>query len=247
VAAFVAALLAYGAVAQIQRAADEVLQSLPGGPRCALEQWVPGDFVRLRPHFVYRMTRAEDVDGLLTALSDVLRRRGALVDGFAECVSSSDPDLAPAWGRWARLLREASGQATRRGLRYLLPDADSGSAAKRWMLLGRWLIRPVDAVDPGLWHRPDWCASLVMPLDTHIHRLALSLDWTRRRTADLQCAREVTAVLRRLDPGDPLRYDLALCHLGISGACAHRWEADICPRCPLAGRCQWTRSRRPAR
>ena len=32
-------------------------------------------------------------------------------------------------------------------------------------------------------------------------------------------AREITASLRALDPDDPVKYDFALCHLGMMGAC----------------------------
>ena len=32
-------------------------------------------------------------------------------------------------------------------------------------------------------------------------------------------ARDITASLRRLDPDDPVKYDFALCHLGMMNAC----------------------------
>ena len=38
---------------------------------------------------------------------------------------------------------------------------------------------------------------------------------------------EITSNLARLDPADPTRYDFALAHLGISGACRGRWVPDL--------------------
>ena len=32
-------------------------------------------------------------------------------------------------------------------------------------------------------------------------------------------AREITASLRAIDPDDPVKYDFALCHLGMQGLC----------------------------
>ena len=49
---------------------------------------------------------------------------------------------------------------------------------------------------------------------------------------------DVTDALRRLDEGDPLRYDFALAHLGISGRCPRRREPAICAECPLERICR---------
>ena len=58
-------------------------------------------------------------------------------------------------------------------------------------------------------------AKLVVPLDTHMHRIALALGITRRKAADMRTALEVTAAFRRISPDDPVRYDFALTRLGI--------------------------------
>jgi hypothetical protein len=48
---------------------------------------------------------------------------------------------------------------------------------------------------------------------------------------------EITDALRALDPLDPVRYDFALCHLGMMGACGwHANQGDT--RCPLRGLCR---------
>jgi hypothetical protein len=50
-------------------------------------------------------------------------------------------------------------------------------------------------------------------------------------------AAEVTASLRALDPVDPVRYDFALCHLGMMNACGFgKPQRDR--NCPLKGWCR---------
>ena len=58
-----------------------------------------------------------------------------------------------------------------------------------------------------------WSA-LVIPLDTHVARIAHHLGLTRRRDLTWRTAAEITSNLARMDPDDPVRFDFALCHLG---------------------------------
>jgi hypothetical protein len=51
-------------------------------------------------------------------------------------------------------------------------------------------------------------------------------------------AEDVTRSLRRLDPSDPVRYDFALCHLGIAGDGPKRRDPVKCRRCPIQAVCR---------
>jgi uncharacterized protein (TIGR02757 family) len=203
----------------------------------------PAGFLRPRRAFAwpgYRLSRPEDIQRLATATARVCARHGGLWEAFA-----------PGWTRggsvWeglaslrAALCRAAGAppESLPRGLRHLLPDPAGGSCAKRWMLFLRWMARPDDGTDLGLWPAlPP--AALIVPLDRHIGRFARRFGWTRRRADDRRTAEEITAALRRLDPVDPLRYDFALCHLGIDGRCPGP-GAGRCAGCPLEGLCPGT-------
>ena len=122
-----------------------------------------------------------------------------------------------------------------RGLSHLVPDPAKGSASKRLFLYLRWMIRKDDGVDLGLW--PIDPSLLVIPVDTHIHRIARNLGLTRRSDASLRTAVEITAALRRLDPKDPVRYDFALCHMGVSRECPSRRDEEKCARCVVQSVC----------
>ena len=81
-------------------------------------------------------------------------------------------------------------------------------------MLLRWMVRNENP-DVGLWQLPE--SKLIIPLDTHIHRIAKHLRLTHRKDASWRTAVEITANLRRVDSDDPIQYDFVLAHLGISG------------------------------
>ena len=98
------------------------------------------------------------------------------------------------------------------------------------------MVRGPDLVDLGVW-RSVAPAQLMMPVDTHIARIARWLGLTHRRTISWAMAEEVTASLRLLDPTDPVKYDFALCHWGMSGACPVVPVRENCLACPLGPVC----------
>ncbi len=234
-AALLAALYAYGHV----RSMGAFLEGLFGllGPR-------PARVLREGPHPpvpAYRFQTSADGRALLHGVGRLLRRHGTLEAAFA--AGAGDPE--ERLEAFARSLREACGRDSA-GLRHLLPLPSSGSACKRWRLFLRWVVRPDDGVDLGLWTvlRP---ADLVVPLDTHLARLARVLGLSRRRSDDAVRAREVTEALRALCPQDPLRFDFPLAHAGIQKLCRGRFDASACPACPLRPHCpEGARARRGA-
>lgn len=262
VAAVLAASLAFGRVAAfwpVTRALmDQAAEA--GGPRA----WVLGfDPARARAldGLVYRWLRGPDLALLAMSLGVTLGRWGRLGRPFEEGHAPGHPDLGPAMVAGIDALRGAALEAAAslgrpagaytdlpRGFRSLLASPRDGSPCKRWCMLLRWMVRPPgprdrsDGLDLGLWALPP--GKLVIPLDTHVHRLALLLGLTRRRDASWQTALEITAALRRQDPADPVRFDFALAHLGISGACTVRIDdptpppPGVCSACSLVGLCR---------
>lgn len=235
VVAHIAAPLAYGRVDLIRRAIDRVLQVLGPSPTTWVRNMQRGDFLRAEPDFVYRMTRAEDVDAYLYALGQLLREYNTLENAFMQGWRAEDPDIVPALTQYVQRLRAAA-QSTRRGFYYLTPDPANGGATKRWHLLLRWLVRPADGVDLGLWKNIP-TRQLLLPVDAHIEQVVRHLGWSERKTIDLKFVRQVSEALRKLDSADPMRYDFALCHMGISGDCLHRWVPEVCGACPLQHHC----------
>jgi len=92
---------------------------------------------------------------------------------------------------------------------------ERGSACKRLNMYLRWMSRnDGNGVDLGIWNHPS-PSSLMIPLDVHVHRIALKMGLMKRKIADWKAVEELTSNLRKLDPKDPIKYDYALFMLGI--------------------------------
>ncbi|WP_437578043.1 TIGR02757 family protein [Sorangium sp. So ce887] len=234
--ALIAASLAFGNVKALRAKIGEALERL--GPQIAL---IADDAravsARLRG-FRHRVYRDRDLAELLVGARRVQRASGSLGAAFAAELSRSR-DLRQALGAWVRAIRRAGGLDRRpddRGAAHILPDPEKGSATKRLMLLLRWMIRPADGVDLGLWPVPP--SALLIPVDTHIQKLGYNIGLTDRRGATWRTAEEITASLRAFDPADPVKYDFALCHLGMLQQCPSRRDPVRCQGCGVKPVCR---------
>jgi len=242
VAGLFCASLAYGRVDLFKPILARLLRSL--GPS-------PSDFCRdLRERrdftpfvgLVYRFNLGADLACLAWAIGEAQRTFGSLEGLFlAELARTGDLKTALAgfteWlrGRDFQVVKSALGPP--RALAHLLPDARRGGASKRLLLYLRWMARGPDEVDLGAW-RGLSPRQLIIPVDTHVSRMSRNLGLTRRRDLSWRTAEEITASLRLVDPNDPVSYDFALCHFGMSGACPARRVAVRCARCELFSACQ---------
>src|SRR3569832_1913961 len=193
----------------------------------------------------YRMNTSEDLLAFIYLMSRTVRKYGSIGALFRSLYREEEPDLGPTLSRFVgAVFSFATGPVYGKnvipdGLRQLLSSPASGSACKRLNLFLRWMVRPDDNVDFGLWKEiPP--GKLVIPLDTHIIRISRYLGLTARKSPDWKMAKEITYSLKRLDPHDPLKYDFSLCHLGISGACPIEKDRAKCSVCPLLAAC-WRR------
>ena len=95
----------------------------------------------------------------------------------------------------------------------MFPLPEKGSACKRMNLFLRWMVRK-DELDFGLWNEIEK-KKLVIPVDTHIARICKTLKLTKRKNVSWKMAEEITEKLKIFDPDDPVKYDFAICHIGI--------------------------------
>ncbi len=233
VGGLVAATLAFGNVVAIRRSIGRVFEALDGRPGRAADTLDERALRERLAGFVHRVYRGEHVARMLANAGALRRRHGSLGAALAaQMPAESTEGLLEGLSRWSEALR---GPRPARGLAHLLPDPTKGSASKRLFLYLRWMIRPDDGIDLGLF--PISPRHLVVPVDTHVHRIARNLGMTRRNDASLRTALEITEALRRLDPEDPVRYDFALCHLGVSRECPSRRDEAKCARCVVREVC----------
>ena len=92
---------------------------------------------------------------------------------------------------------------------------DPKAPDKKINLMRRWMIRRDGKVDLGVWQHSD-PASLLVPLDVHVHAQATALGLTRRKQKDINTALEITGKFREIWPDDPMLGDFALFGYGVT-------------------------------
>ncbi len=207
-AALVASSLAYGRVAHILKSVSCVLDILGPAPHAFLMECTHEELHRALSGFRHRFSPGVEMADLLWSARRIIRDAGSLEACFTAGLWEGQETILPALNTFVQALRNSGG---RKG--FLLARPEKGSACKRWHLFLRWMVRE-DSVDPGGWSgvKP---SMLLVPLDTHMHRISRGLGATARKQADGKAALEVTEMFRRISPEDPVRYDFCLTRLGI--------------------------------
>jgi uncharacterized protein (TIGR02757 family) len=243
VAAVFASTLAFGRVAAFMPVIEAVLlrADARGGPARWVDGFDSADERALEP-IRYRWLQGADLGLLARSVGRLREEHGSLEQILVQGHRPESPDIGETLDRFLGLLRQAAvalDQAPefselRRGFRHGIPLPSNGSGCKRWNMMLRWMVRrPAHPGDPdlGLWDLP--AHKLIIPVDTHVLRVAKLLGLTHRTDGSWRTAAEITANLARIHPSDPVRYDFALAHLGISGTCKSRFVESICGACPL--------------
>ena len=89
------------------------------------------------------------------------------------------------------------------------------SPQKKLNMFLRWMIRQHSEVDFGIWNHFD-SRDLIIPLDTHVCRVAYTLGLTDSTTFSLNNARRITDALTEIFPDDPCLGDFALFGSGVN-------------------------------
>lgn len=250
VAAVFASVLAFGRVAAFRPVVAAILDVADrhGGPHAYVTALDPTRTQPLHP-LRYRWMSGEELGVLVRALGRVIRTRGSLERAFVVGPERHDRLASGVDALRKAVLAEQGVSEWRlisRGLRYMLPHPSGGSACKRWCMFLRWMVRPpapdtVAGLDLGIWSGD--VSRLVMPLDTHVLRISRMVGLTRRKDASWRTALDITDHLARIHPADPLRYDFAVAHLGISGGCSGRFVSSVCSICGLRSACRVARQK----
>ena len=249
VVALVSASLAYGRADLFKPKLAWLFERLGPRPAKAMAALTVRDAKALLEGFVYRFNLPADLGVLLMGIGRALEAHGSLEGHFLAALESAGTWQGALAGFAAGIRAGAPEKelvrrlGPTRGLHHLLPSAAAG-AAKRLNLYLRWMVRGPDPIDFGIWKRLS-PSQLVMPLDTHVMRISRWLGLTTRANIGWTTAEEITASLRLLDAADPVRYDFAICHYGMSGACPAKPVRENCLACPLRGVCRVGRRLRP--
>jgi uncharacterized protein (TIGR02757 family) len=251
-AGLIAAAFAYGRADIVVTNIGRVLDRMTPSPHAYLAAFDSAEAAQRLKGFAHRFQKTPELVAFLGVLAGAIAAHGSLGALFRRCYRDTDADIGPSLTRFVDALLEddrCGGRASARpvpagepapalkALHYLLTSPRDGSACKRMNLFLRWMIRRTPP-DLGLWDFVD-PGKLVVPLDTHVHRITTFLGLNRRKTADWKAARGITDRLACFREDDPVRYDFAICRLGILDLCSRRRRKSQCDVCLLRDVCRF--------
>ena len=206
--ALICALFAYGNAKQIVKFLDSLDFSLLEANEKRIKEELNSKY--------YRFQNSNDVSALFIALrrlsqessiEEIVKRgykkQESILDGLWELIQS----LRDIYNYDSRGYRFLIGQIPK--------NIDSCSPFKRYMMYFRWMVRE-DKLDLGLWSGIKK-SNLIIPLDTHTHKVSLKLGLISRKSYDLKSAINLTNALKEFDNLDPIKYDFALYRIGQEG------------------------------
>lgn len=205
ITALFASTIAWGNRTAILKSCDKLLEIFEHAPYAFIVDSSDRDFANIRK-FYHRTFNGDDAFAFASALRRLYRdeKRRSLETLFT--AQSADETLIDAISHFrSEFCKDMPPHAKKH-----LGDIRGGSAAKRINLFLRWMVRSNQhGVDFGLW-RTISPAELFLPLDVHSARVSRTLGILTRKSNDAKAVFEVTDVLKKFCPEDPVKYDFAL-------------------------------------
>lgn len=210
IAGFFSATIAWGNRKAIVRSGHRMMHFMDDAP---------ADFVRnaserelaLLSSYVHRTFNGQDLRDFVLALRCMEERHGG-IGNFFETRYEATHDMPAVLADFRREF--FAGDHAPRCEKHL-SSIEKGAACKRLCMYLRWMVRRDDrGVDFGMWRRIPMSA-LYLPLDLHVGNMGRALGLLTRRQNDWRAVEEITAVLRKFDSDDPVRYDFSLFGAGI--------------------------------
>jgi uncharacterized protein (TIGR02757 family) len=176
-------------------------------PRLFLEKTSEEKLMTIYSAFKHRFTTDSELIEILLGLKTIISEYGAIENLFTNAYKKTDIFNA------MKAMSEAVKCRCSLPNHSMVPSPDRNSACKRLWLFLRWMVRK-DNVDPGGW-KDVLKKDLIVPVDTHMFRIAKMLGLTKRNQADMKSAVEITQGFAVINPEDPVRYDFCLTRFGI--------------------------------
>jgi len=209
IAAFLTATISWGNRKAILKSANRMMELMGDAPHDFVMHHTARDLKSLLG-FVHRTFNAEDLADFIRALKSLYEEHASMEHFFADSIATHG-NTSPAISAFKQ--RFFSGPHAARAEKHV-SDPLAGSSAKRINMFLRWMVRAdKNRVDLGIWKNIS-PAHLSIPLDVHSGNVARQLGMLTRKQNDARAVEELDAVLRRLDPTDPVKYDYALFGLG---------------------------------
>ncbi len=215
IVAFISAIFAFGNVRQIVKILENLEKIWGKSPKNYFLQFDEklefGKFANLK----YRFFTSQDIFTLFELIHVAILEFGSLENLFMEKYSSKHDNLKKEISEFSTWFIEKSKEKGKftNGIKFMFANPENGSSAKRMNLFLRWMVRK-DELDFGIWQgiRKN---QLVIPVDLHVSRISKEFQLTKLKNISWKMAEEITKNLLKFDNFDPVKYDFAICHIGI--------------------------------
>lgn len=212
IAAFFAAIFAWGNRTTIINKTTELLQLMDNAPHDFVMRAGATELGRLEG-FKHRTFNTTDLLYCMEFFQMHYSKNDSLETAFSKWMQKKDGDVENTLKGFHHYFFSLPHIPERTRKHIATPEKNS--SCKRLNMFLRWMVRTdKNGVDFGIWKKIK-PAQLICPLDVHVARVARNIGLLQRTQNDWQAAKELTANLCTLDASDPVKYDFALFGLGV--------------------------------
>ena len=211
ISGFLASILAIGNRVQIINNAKKLMNILQNSPYhyiINMNTKSQKDF----HSFKHRFISGNNIFNICLALKRIYLENGGLENLFTEPYLKTNnlkSSLVHCYHAFSSYIKDCH------TLKYI-SNVNNNSAAKRLNLFIRWMVRKDEKnIDFGIWNKIK-PSDLYIPLDVHIAKISRELKILHRKSNDWKSVEEITNFLKKLNPTDPIKYDLALYEYSFS-------------------------------
>lgn len=211
ISAFLTATIAWGNRTSVINSARKMMELMGNSPYDFVMAHSADDLARFQ-NFVHRTFQPADMTTFVRGLKNIYENHGGLESIFAE--NRRDGFMHHSIHEFKKRFFEIEHQ--RRTHKHIA-DPLNGSHAKRIHLFLKWMVRKDNGgIDIGIWDSiPP--SDLSCPLDVHTGKVGRALGFITTKQDNLKALTELDGVLRKFDPVDPVKYDVALFSLSKEG------------------------------
>lgn len=202
ISAFISSSLAYGNIGQIKKSLTYIFSKMGKSPYFFLMSSPENKIKNIFKNFKHRFTDGNELSDFLIKIKKAYKIYGSLENLFLKNYDLNAPHIYFSIYSFINSFSKNTRPKT------LLPSPQKQSAFKRFNLFLRWMVRK-DNIDIGIWRKIK-ASQLIIPLDTHMHKIAKEFKLTKRNDTSIKTAIEITNAFKKINPQDPLKYDFAL-------------------------------------
>ncbi|QNL22743.1 TIGR02757 family protein [Hyphobacterium sp. CCMP332] len=213
ITAFFAAMLAWGQRITIINKSKELFRLMDNAPYSFVIDHSESDLKPLMK-FKHRTFNTTDLLHFISFLNYWFSNNESLETAFSQHLSNNDTNVEKALIGFHKTFFSLKDSPERTRKHVATPARKS--ACKRLNMFLRWMVRKDEyGIDFGMW-KSILPRQLVCPFDVHVSNVSRDLGLVKRKPGDWQTALELTENLKKFDPLDPVKYDIALFGIGIN-------------------------------